>query len=118
MKFIISWNSEVLQLQLLAGPLSARNTASHLEKIVIQNLMKLSDYSKEEAEKRYRTAVRGNEDEEDELVVYSTGASIRYGSGYEEYYHIVDYKMPLSGLCMEGLHTVFDLVRKHAYRRR
>lgn len=98
MKYILSWNSEVLQLQLLAGPLAEKGVAEQLKEIVIKNLSKLSEYSEKEAERRYLKALQAEDEEDDELVVYGTGASIRYGSGYEEYYHVVDYEVPFSSL--------------------
>ena len=98
MKYILSWNSEVLQMQLLAGPLAEKDVEEQLKKIVIKNLSKLCEYSEKGAERRYLRALRAEDEEDDELVVYETGASILYGSGYEEYYHVVDYEVPFPSL--------------------
>lgn len=95
MKYLLNWNDEYLDMQIVSGPLADDEAAREVMKeTVMERLVQLgvADNAKD-AEKMYLAAEKAAESEEtmEELHVSPYGASIRYGCGYEDRYQIVEY---------------------------
>lgn len=95
MKYLLNWNSEYLDMQIVNGPLADDTTAKQVMKeTVIERLVQLGVADDaQDAEEMYLAAEKAVEPEEplEELHVSPYGASIRYGGGYEDRYQIVEH---------------------------
>lgn len=96
--FIISWNEEYLDADIVGGPLEESECEDALRKCIINSLLELKVVeTTEQAEKMYDNAIHadsGNEESDATLSVYSEGGSILYESGYTEYYKVKPYEIP------------------------
>ena len=96
--FIISWNEEYLDANIVGGPLEESECEDALRKCIINSLLELKVVeTTEQAEKMYDNAIHadsGNEESDATLSVYSEGGSILYESGYTEYYKVKPYEIP------------------------
>lgn len=95
MKYILKWNDEYLDMQIVSGPLADDTAARQaMKETVIERLVQLNvaDDAKD-AEEMYLAAEKtaGSEETTEELHVSPYGVSIRYGGGYENRYQIVEY---------------------------
>lgn len=95
MKYLLNWNDEYLDMQIVSGPLADDTAARQVMKeTVIERLVQLNvaDDAKD-AEEMYLAAEKaeGSEEAMEELHISPYGASIRYGGGYEDRYQIVEY---------------------------
>lgn len=95
MKYLLNWNDEYLDMQIVSGPLADDTAARQaMKETVIERLVQLNvtDDAKD-AEEMYLAAEKaaGSEETTEELHVSPYGASIRYGGGYEDRYQIVEY---------------------------
>lgn len=95
MKYILNWNDEYLDMQIVSGPLADDTAARQVTKeTIIERLVQLNvaDDAKN-AEEMYLAAEKavGPEETMEELHVSPYGASIRYCGGYEDRYQIVEY---------------------------
>lgn len=95
MKYLLNWNDEYLDMQIVSGPLADDTAAREaMKETVMERLVQLNmaDNAKD-AEKMYLAAVKavGPEETMEELHVSHYGASIQYGGGYEDRYQIVEY---------------------------
>ena len=86
MKYLLNWNDEYLDMQIVSGPLADDAAAREVRKET------LADDTKD-AEEMYLTAEKAAESEETigELRVNACGASIVYNGGYEDRYQIVEH---------------------------
>lgn len=95
MKYLLNWNDEYLDMQIVSGPLADDTAAKQaMKETVMERLAQLNvaDDAKD-AEEMYLAAEKaaGSEETMEELHVSPYGASIRYGGGYEDRYQIVEY---------------------------
>ncbi len=95
MKYLLNWNDEYLDMQIVSGPLADDKAVREVMKeTVMERLVQLgvADNAKD-AEEMYLAAEKAVWPEEtmEELHVSPYGASIRYGGGYEDRYQIVEY---------------------------
>ncbi len=93
MKYVLNWNDEYLDMMIVCGPLDEETAKQVMKKEVINRLVKL-DVAKniKAAEEMYLAAENASaKDEIYELRVSPSGATILYGTGYEDRCQIVDY---------------------------
>ena len=95
--FIISWNEEYLDANIVSGPFEESECEDALRKCIINGLLKLKVVdTAEQAAKMYDNALNadaGDEESDTTLSVYSEGGSILYESGYTEYYKVKPYEI-------------------------
>ncbi len=103
MKYLLNWNGEYLDMMIVAGPIGDEAARQAMKEAVMERLVQLDiAEDAEEAEEMYRKAeVAGRDDEDYELHVNLSGASIMYGDCYGDHYQIVEY--PQKGGCDEQL---------------
>lgn len=90
--YVVSWNDECLDMQIVAGPAEIHQARKLMKDCVTERLVKLSNAKDlDEAAGMYNQAI-SEEEETEGLSVSGFGASIRYGCGYKERYQIVGYK--------------------------
>ena len=93
--FIISWNEEYLESNLVVGPFEESECEQELCQCLLTGLVKLGVASDEtEAQSMYDVAA-GNDLPIDTFSVLSTGGSIRYGTGFTEFYQIRSCDIPV-----------------------
>ena len=95
MKYLLNWNDEYLDMQIVSGRLADDAAAREVMKeTLIERLVQLgvADDTKD-AEEMYLTAEKAAESEETigELRVNACGASIVYNGGYEDRYQIAEH---------------------------
>ena len=102
MKYLLNWNGEYLDMMIVAGPIGDEAARQAMKEAVMERLVQLDiAEDAEEAEEMYRKAeVAGRDDEDYELHVNLSGASM-YGDCYGDHYQIVEY--PQKGGCDEQL---------------
>lgn len=95
MKFLLNWNDEYLQQRIVDGPFHEAEILIKIRFSIIKSLMLLLDLTEAEAKVIYDKKAENEELYPDiDLNIYDLGASLRYGSGYEDRFEIVDYKLP------------------------
>ena len=94
MNYVLSWNDEYLDMQIICGPMDEAAARQAMKKEVMRKLVELNlAEDTKVAEKMYLVAESTSvEGETNDMHVNSNGASIIYGTGYEERYQIVDYE--------------------------
>lgn len=95
MKYLLNWNDEYLDMQIVSGPLADDEAVREVMKETVKERLVqfgVADNAKD-AEEMYLVAEKaaGPEATMEELHVHPYGASIRYGGGYEDRYQIVEY---------------------------
>ena len=111
MKYLVGWNDEYLDMRIIAGPFTESKQEEIIKKEVIRVLIQTYAVTEEEAniiyeisydEKNKEYYDKSELDEvkktigcEPELVIYKTGASLRYGDGYEDRLQVVEYTTEL-----------------------
>ena len=86
--FIISWNEEYLEANLVGGPFEETECEQELCQCLLTGLVKLGVASDETEAQSMYDATAGSDMPSETLSVHSTGGSIRYGTGYTEFYQI------------------------------
>lgn len=91
--YLLKWNDEYLDMQIIGGPFDNDKAAkSALMEETITRLTELDvAENKEDAGKLYAETEKHPDQETEALHISGNGASIFYGSGYEERYQIVEY---------------------------
>ncbi len=91
-KYLLNWNDEYLDMMIVAGPLDEDAARQAMKETVTRRLVELNvtKDAKEAAEMYAKAEAAGPDDENYELHVSSSSASILYDS-YEDRYQIVDY---------------------------
>ena len=92
--FIISWNEEYLEANLVGGPFEETECEQELCQCLLTGLVKLGIASDETEAQSMYDAAAGNNMPSETLIVHSTGWSIRYGTGYTEFYQIRSCDIP------------------------
>lgn len=88
--YIVKWNDEYLEIQILAGPLTEEEAQKILRDETIEAAIRLLQCSREEAEEKYDDSLNGEEESED-IHASCFGSSIFFGSCNEEYMQICKY---------------------------
>lgn len=95
--FILKWNEEYLDAELVSGPLEKNECAENFRRCIISALLQLKIVKSErEAQIMYDKALLadvGSAEPGETLSVHSEGGSICYGD-YNEYYQIKSYDIP------------------------
>ncbi len=95
--FILKWNEEYLDAELVSDPLEKSECAENLRRCIIHGLLQLQIAETErEAQIMYDKALLadvGSAEPGETLSVHSEGGSICYGD-YNEYYQIKAYDIP------------------------
>lgn len=93
--YIVMFNDEYLDLNILAGPLDEKEALVTLKQETAKRLCQLFDCSPEEAaeivEKTYATKYGEYCDEKMDFEISGYQARITYGDGYEDRIQIVQY---------------------------
>ncbi len=93
MKYILNWNDEYLDMQIVSGPFDEETAKQALKETVTKKLVELGIAADDKAAREmYFAAEKASAaDEIHMLYVSQDGASIIYGSEYEDRYQVVDY---------------------------
>lgn len=92
--FLVEWNDEYLSQRIVTGPFAESNAQEILKSEIIKQLQIIEGKSDKEAEViyTYKQQDIGNDYAEIDLNISQFGATLRYGSGYEERLTLVNYE--------------------------
>jgi len=92
--FLLEWNDEYLSQRIVAGSFVETDAQEILKSEIIKQLQIIEGKSKAEAELiyAYKQQDINNDDSEIDLEISQFGATLRYGSGYEERLTLVHYE--------------------------
>jgi hypothetical protein len=96
--FLIGWNDEYINLRIADGPFKHEEKEARIKREIIKMLIKVYGYTAEKAEKIYNTIVMGGKytdmkGEDINLCIWPDGATLQYGSCFEDRIEVIEYDM-------------------------
>lgn len=96
--YLVGWNDEYLNLRMADGPFKSEEKETRIKQEIIKMLMKIYGYEAEKAEKIYNTIILGGtytdiKGKEIDLCIWRDGATLQYGSCFEDRIEVIEYDM-------------------------